>query len=546
MRKVYYVTIFVIILIVSFLGITYSFEYGNEDSTNFELIGPSNLYIDVNTKYIEYGVKVLYNNVDVTPNVKIDSSSVNTSKLGEYKVKYEYNNEHIYRNVIVIDKIKPVIELIGESEVYILLNNQYKEEGYTITDNYDNDLKDNVIVSGKVDTTKEGTYEITYTVYDNSGNKASVTRKVIVRKSKIILENEQMSKINEKPYDPTIYQNTITKNRFTTSGIYFSGYVKNNANKYQLKLKNKTNDIAYSYDMHSSKENYYTGDINLTPLANGTYDVYIVSTKEEPLMNKLDELSRIIKSKVGNKLITLNYDNDCVSITIEDFNYQYDIVIDPGHGGSDIGTSNGIINERDLNLQIAKYEKCRYESMGYKVYLLREENEYSNLLGNSSLEKLERIAITLGYYSVVGKVTYSIHHNGSKNTSDNGFEIIVSNQINNKDLSKEISLYNKYKELYKLQDDKIRLYSKDYYTKEIFDKTNGNVYSAKNYYDVIRIPFELFNTKNVIYEPIYITNANNVNWYYYNNNWIKVSELRIEEYVKYLGGTYNSDNKKCL
>ena len=31
-----------------------------------------------------------------------------------------------------------------------------------------------------------------------------------------------------------------------------------------------------------------------------------------------------------------------------------------------------------------------------------------------------------------------------------------------------------------------------------------------------------------------------------NENWIKVSEMKIQEYVNFLGGTYNSDNKKCL
>ena len=30
-------------------------------------------------------------------------------------------------------------------------------------------------------------------------------------------------------------------------------------------------------------------------------------------------------------------------ITVEDFKYQYDFVIDPGHGGSDIGSANGLV-----------------------------------------------------------------------------------------------------------------------------------------------------------------------------------------------------------
>ena len=99
---------------------------------------------------------------------------------------------------------------------------------------------------------------------------------------------------------------------------------------------------------------------------------------------------------------------------------------------------------------------------------------------------------------------------------------------------------------YNITDDKIRMYSKEYSTSQVFDKTNGQVYDKENYYSVIRIPYELYNVKNLIYEPMYLSNADDFNWYYANNNWIKVSEIKIEEYVKYMGGVYNSDNKKCL
>ena len=99
---------------------------------------------------------------------------------------------------------------------------------------------------------------------------------------------------------------------------------------------------------------------------------------------------------------------------------------------------------------------------------------------------------------------------------------------------------------YDLEEDRIRMYSRDYNTDMIFNKSNGEVYDYKNYYAVLRIPYELFNVKNVIYEPIYMTNPNDFNWYYGSNNWIKVSELKIKEYVTYIGGTYKSDNSRCL
>ena len=75
---------------------------------------------------------------------------------------------------------------------------------------------------------------------------------------------------------------------------------------------------------------------------------------------------------------------------------------------------------------------------------------------------------------------------------------------------------------------------------------NGEVYGNKNYYSILRIPRELFNVKNVIYEPIYMTNPNDFNWYYASNNWISISELKIKEYVTSIGGTYKTDNSLCL
>ena len=106
MRKLFYVTTIMVIALVSFLGVTYSYEYNDDNSLKFELIGPYELYLDVNTEYNEYGINVIRNGYNVSSLVKIDNSSVDINKLGEYKVKYEIDNngntEYIYRIVKVI------------------------------------------------------------------------------------------------------------------------------------------------------------------------------------------------------------------------------------------------------------------------------------------------------------------------------------------------------------------------------------------------------------------------------------------------------------
>lgn len=550
MRKYYYVTTFILLMVVSLISVTYSFSYEDDTNAKFKLIGPSPLYVDVNTEYEEYGVNVLYQGKDITDQVEIDNSNVDMSKLGEYQVKYlvniNGNSEYIYRKVIVIDKIKPEIDLVDGNEVKILVNGNYYEYGYRAIDNYDKDITDRVKVDGNVDTSHEGEYTITYTVSDSSGNSSSVKRIVKVVNPTITLGDKTSGIISVNSYNVKEYSNTVTRNVFNSKGIYLEGYVSDNANNYKIKLKNRDSKQVYLFNMTLDNTNYYSGNIDFTTVKNGVYDIYIVSNQEERLLNKLNVFNRLVRGKIENKLVTLMYDNDYVSVKVEDFKYEYDFVIDPGHGGSDIGTSNGLLAEKDLNLMISKYEKCRYESMGYKVYMVRYDDTYGEMLGNKSIDNLDRRGLTIGYYGSVSKIVYSNHHNGSENTQEHGFEILVGNQVSIDDLVIEKSLYNKFRSYYGINDNYIRVYSKDYDTANIYNKLDGKIYSNTNYYAVIRIPYELFNVKNIIYEPIYMTSNSDFDFYVTNKKWIDISEIKIQEYVNYLGGNYNRDNSKCI
>lgn len=80
------------------------------------------------------------------------------------------------------DTKAPEITLIGEEKVTIGLDEKYTDQGASAKDNVDGDITKSIKTSGKVDTSKEGTYTITYTVSDKAGNKATKTRTVIVKK----------------------------------------------------------------------------------------------------------------------------------------------------------------------------------------------------------------------------------------------------------------------------------------------------------------------------------------------------------------------------
>ncbi len=88
------------------------------------------------------------------------------------------------------DKEKPTIKLNGSSTITISLNDHFTDPGATANDNKDGDLSSKIVTTGSVNTSRAGTYKITYTVEDAAKNKASITRTVIVKDNNINVDNE--------------------------------------------------------------------------------------------------------------------------------------------------------------------------------------------------------------------------------------------------------------------------------------------------------------------------------------------------------------------
>lgn len=185
MRKIYVVTTFIIVLLVSFLGITYSYEYNVNESLLFELVGPYEITLELNDNYYEYGVNVKRNGEDISSLVNINKTLLDTSKVGEYKVKYELfvdgKIEYIYRKVKVREYISPEIKIIGDEIMYLNLYDTYVEMGYEVIDNYDTDMYGRVTTTSNLVVDKAGEYQIEYKAIDSSGNEAIAVRKIIVK-----------------------------------------------------------------------------------------------------------------------------------------------------------------------------------------------------------------------------------------------------------------------------------------------------------------------------------------------------------------------------
>lgn len=78
-----------------------------------------------------------------------------------------------------VDDKKPSIKLKGNSSMFITYGNSYKEPGYSAADDCSGDITSKVKVSGSVGR-EIGKYQVKYEVEDDSGNKTTVTRSVVV------------------------------------------------------------------------------------------------------------------------------------------------------------------------------------------------------------------------------------------------------------------------------------------------------------------------------------------------------------------------------
>lgn len=76
------------------------------------------------------------------------------------------------------DKTPPVISLHGDAEITLISGNAYVEQGATVTDNSGESITP--VISGTVDVNTVGTYTITYTATDSSGNQSQKNRTVTV------------------------------------------------------------------------------------------------------------------------------------------------------------------------------------------------------------------------------------------------------------------------------------------------------------------------------------------------------------------------------
>ena len=143
-----------------------------ELSAGYDILG-------LNTEWVDEGC--LLNVDNVVYDMDVVSNDIDLTTIGEYSVLYELDYEKetytCIRIVKVIDDIPPVGTLYSGIDT-IILGETWEDAGVNVTDNYDSEVT--IVVTGTVDTSTVGTYEIIYTITDSSENQTIITRIVNV------------------------------------------------------------------------------------------------------------------------------------------------------------------------------------------------------------------------------------------------------------------------------------------------------------------------------------------------------------------------------
>lgn len=246
----------IIILIISIIILILSNIFIIIKNIKLELIGKSEETIEVFNEYIDPGFTSTIFNKNINNLIKT-SSNINTNIIGSYKTTYKLSILNIKktRTINVVDTEKPTITLKGNSTINLYIGDTYTDEGVEITDNYDSDLSNNLNIENNLDTSKKGTYTITYTVRDSSNNTNSITRTINVLEKIIINQNTTNQCNLSNPIEKYICQNnyniSVGYYNLTNGKSY---YYKPNKLYYGASLI-KTLDALYLYDKNLINDN---------------------------------------------------------------------------------------------------------------------------------------------------------------------------------------------------------------------------------------------------------------------------------------------------
>lgn len=241
-----------------------------------KLIDKDLSYTCPNKEYKEAGYTAYDNyDLDITDKVEI----IKNKDIWIYKVKDSSGNETtIERQIIYQDNEQPVLTLNGDSSVSIYKGEEYKEAGYTAYDNCDGDITNQVVITGSVDKSTIGTYEINYTVKDSAGNEISTTRIVNVINKPVYSNNIIYLTFDD---GPSINITPKILDILKEEGVKATFFVTDQGRGLDYIIK-RAYDEGHTIAIHTSTHNYKK-----------------IYASEEAFFNDIDNMGNIIKNITG-------------------------------------------------------------------------------------------------------------------------------------------------------------------------------------------------------------------------------------------------------
>ena len=148
----------------------------------------------------------LIENVDEEDNIDITT-------IGDYTIKYHAcdtsNNCVDYEREVEVKDLEPPVIKLNKGNLTLTVGKNYQEYGATAKDN-SGDVQA-INIDNKVDTSKEGVYEVKYTVCDLSNNCAEKIRTVTVKKEELISGTFKSHPTIDGTIPSTLTLNSTTK-----------------------------------------------------------------------------------------------------------------------------------------------------------------------------------------------------------------------------------------------------------------------------------------------------------------------------------------------
>lgn len=168
--KILIILLFFILFFLMYLSVRNIYN-----NATFYLNGEKIMNLDLNANYEEPGFVAVLNGKNIKNKVKV-KSDVDTSKFGEYTVKYTLEYKYLFikkeliRTVSVKDLISPELNVNSDDHIYLYVNENFEMPTFNASDNIDGDITSKVKVHSNIDIKKVGNYNITYSVTDSSNN----------------------------------------------------------------------------------------------------------------------------------------------------------------------------------------------------------------------------------------------------------------------------------------------------------------------------------------------------------------------------------------